>query len=542
MIKFNERGFVYDDAKLPCWLPPINPKQFEVFNDYHRYLLVHGPRFSSKTWGIIHKVLRHGFDLNGAMFGIVCKTIKNAKASGGWTLLTNLMLPFWEHGMPKERWEPWMPQEWKHGCPGFKVVEGPKTTGDTKLSYVRIRNRHGSVSEIQCHSLEHATEVEAKFKGPFYSGFWLSEFDQYCTRHAFDIFCDALRMPGIPFEQHQILCDCNPPESGPNNWMHDLWFKFLDAPPDPDEAESDKIFRAGLHRLLVRIEDNPQLDPHQKDELYARYRKRKTLFNRFCLGVWEQDITDGHFSDVWDEGIHVLGNNEGPPEDRTVIVPTPSCRVLLAGWDAGLSKNHSFHILEKIITEISVGDPKTGAKLLKKLLSFAVLDEFVVIDTYISIREFTLECLKKIASVSEYQLKQHNVSIKWRHWSDTDAFQVRAAADKSTAAIAYEASEGQIVLDGAPKYRDSNRDRVQLVWQLLYEKRLHVAAQLQATRKMFANLREGTGSDYVKKDRFKHPFDSLSYPIAAEAPADMIKSASLTTASKPTAGLVIAGV
>lgn len=324
--------------------------------------------------------------------------------------------------------------------------------------------------------------------------------------------------------------------------MHDLWFKFLDAAPDADEPEGDKIFRAGLHRILIKIEDNPQLDPRERDELYARYRKRRTLFNRFCLGVWEQDLTDGHFSDVWDEGVHVLGNNEGPPEDRTVIVPTPSCRVLLAGWDAGLSKNHSFHIEEKIINEVAVEDPRTGAKLLKKLLSFAILDEFVVIDTYISIREFTLECLKKIAFWTEWQLKHHNVVVKWRHWSDTDAFQVRAAADKSTAAIVYEASEGQIVLDGAPKYRESNRDRVQLIWQLLYEKRLHVSAQLQATKRMFANLREGTGSDYVKKDQHKHPFDSLSYPIAAEAPADMIKSASLTTASKPTAGLVIAGV
>src|SRR5574342_716731 len=196
MIKTNERGFVYEEAG--GWLPPINPKQFEVFDDYHRYLLVHGPRKSSKTWGIIHKIIRHGFD-NDAMFAIVTKTLKNAKASGAWTLLSNVMLPFWEYGIPKDRWEPWMPPAWRHGCPGFRVIEGPKTTGDTKMSFVRIQNRRGAVSEIQCHSLEHDSEVEAKFKGPFYSGFWLSEFDQYLkSRDAFDIFCDALRMPGVP--------------------------------------------------------------------------------------------------------------------------------------------------------------------------------------------------------------------------------------------------------------------------------------------------------------------------------------------------------
>lgn len=540
MIKINKRGFIYDTDG--GWLPPINPKQFEVFNDYHRYLLVHGPRKSSKTWGIIHKVIRHAFDVRGAMFGIVCKTIKNAKASGVWTLLSNVMLPFWEYGIAKELWEPWMPEAWKQGCPGFQIVEGPKTTGDTKMSFVKIRNRHGTISEIQCHSLEHSSEVEAKFKGPFYSGFWLSEFDQYCDRHAFDIFCDALRMPGVPFEQHQILCDCNPPESGPNNWMHDLWFKFIDSAPSDDEPAVDKIFRDGLQRILIKIEDNLQLDERERDELYARYRKRKTLFNRFCLGIWEQDITDGFFSDVYDEGIHVRGNLDGPPEQHEILVPTPGCRVLLTGWDAGLSKNHSFHIVEKIINEVVVEDPATGKKLRRQLVSFSALDEVVVIRTYISIREFTHLCLKRIQFWFDWQLKRQNVALKFRHWSDTDAFETRSAADMSTAAIVAEASDGQILLDAAPKYKNSNRDRVQLTWQLLYEKRLFISAQLRHTRLMFANLAPGTGADYVKKSDYKHPFDSLTYPMAAEAPLDMIKSASLTTATKPTAGLVIASV
>jgi hypothetical protein len=540
MIKCNERGFIYDgDGKL--WLPPINPKQAEVFSDYHRYLLVHGPRKSSKTWGICHRVIKHGFELGGAMFGIVTKTIKNAKASGVWTLLTNVMLPFWEHGIAKERWEPWMPEMWKHGCPGFKVVEGPKTTGDTKMSYVRIQNIHGGVSEIQCHSLEHSSEVEAKFKGPFYSGFWLSEFDQYCDRHAFDIFCDALRMPGIPYEQHQIICDCNPPESGPNNWMHDLWFKFKDNAPEADEPDTEMRFRGELHRILVMIEDNPQLDPRERDDLYARYRKRISLFNRFCKGLWEQDISDGFFSDVWDEGIHIIGKSDGPPEEQEIAVPTAACRILLGGWDAGLAKNHSFHVIEKIINEVAHTDEK-GRQLMRQLISFCVLDEVTVIRTYCSVREFTEMCLKRIQFWNEWQKKRHNIALRWRHWSDSDALDPRSVADMSAAAVVFESSGGQITLDGAPKYRNSKRDRVQLVWELLHQKRLHVSAQLQKTRLMFANLRQGKGVEYIKPSDHVHPFDSMSYPMSAEAPLDMIKSAELTTASKPTAGLVVATV
>lgn len=532
MVRLNERGFVYDDSPQPMWLPPINLKQFEVFQCFKRYPLVHGPRKSSKTWGIIHKVIRHCFDLDGAMFAIVCKTIKNAKASGVWTLLCNVMLPFWERGIPTGKWEPWMPPMWQVGCPGFEVVEGPKTTGDTKMSFVKIRNRHGTVSEIQCHSLEHDNEVQAKFKGPAYSGFWLSEFDQYMkSRDAFDIFCDALRMPGIPYDQHQIICDCNPPESGPNNWMHDLWFKSVDN-PTTDETSAEKRLREHLQRILIMIEDNPQLDPMEKEDLYARYRKRASLFNRFCLGKWEEDVTDGFFSDVYDEGVHIIGKVDGPPETHEVAVPTARCRVLLRGWDAGLSKNHSFHILEKIMSE------HEG----RQFVQFCVLDEVVIIREKISLTEFTLMCLERVDVWNKYMLKNHNIQLQWRDWSDADALDFRAQAGKSYAGTIYEASNGRMSLQAAPKYKNSKKDRVDLIWQLLHAQRLHISAQLQRTRAMVVNLKAGTGTDYIKKGDHVHPFDSMSYPIIAEAPLDMIKSAELTTSNNPRAGIVVAGV
>lgn len=514
MIKVSESGFIYDDSGI--WYPPLNPKQLEIFNCYYRYVLVHGPRKSGKTFGILHKVLRHAFDVNGAMVAIVCKTIKNAKSAGVWVLLSRML------------------DIWSAGCHGFQVVEGPKTTGDSKMSFVRIRNRHGTISEIQCHSLEYSAEVEAKFKGPAYSMFWLSEFDQYCDQHAFDIFCDALRMwPNVKYEEHQIICDCNPPDTGTNNWIHDLFWKFKDK---EKEDGDDEIFRDSLHRMLVMIDDNPQLDPRERRELEARYKKRKAWFNRFVLGLWEQDITDGHFSDVWDEATHVIGNVDCAEQDWEMIVPTPGCTELITGWDMGESKNHSFHIIEKIVSE----NPVTK----RKFVSFSVLDEFVVIRTYISIREFVEICQEKIDHWTSWQKKQTKVNLRWRHWSDSNAFQDRSAADKSDAAIAYEASNGEIILNAAPKYRDSNKDKVKLLWQLLYEKRLHVSAQLQRTRAMFSNLRSDPNSaaHFVKRDDHKHPFDSLAYPIIAEAPSDMIRSSDVGTAHKKEfAGLVVAG-
>lgn len=509
-IQVNERGFIYDASPNQYWLPPINPKQWEVFQDRHRYLLVHGPRKSSKTWGIIHKTIRHAFDVNGAMVAIVAKTLKNAKSAGVWRLMERFL------------------KIWEANCPGFKITEGPKVTGDSKMSFVRIRNRWGTVSEIQCHSLETSKEVEAKFKGAAYSMVWLSEVDQYCDEDAFDIFCDTLRMtPDIPYEDHQLICDCNPPDTGTENWMHDKWFKFKSAPPDLDEDDSIKLLRDSLHEILVMIEDNPQLDPRERKEMEARYRKRKALYNRFILGKWEQDIIDGHFTDVWDETIHIIGVSE-PNSEPEIIVPSNFCTQLLCGWDMG-EKNHSFHIVEKLMNDVVYTDPDTKREIRKSLVSFAVLDELVVIKRIIkramSIREFVEKATNKMEFWEKYVNERSNFTIRWRHWSDSDAFEIQAAAEKSNAIIAFEASGEKVILEKAPKYSRSNHDKKNFMWQLLYDQRLHISAQLHRTKLMFTNVRPGaTASEYIKNDEHKHPFDSLGYVILAEAPPDMLRS------------------
>lgn len=518
MIKVNEQtGFVQDDSGI--WIPPINLKQFEIFNDYHRYTLVTGCRKAGKTIGVEHKLLRHAFDCDGARIAILSKTIKNAKGSGIWTELTETILPIWLNA----------------GI-GMRMAKGSNgkaigVTGDTKMSYFRVTNRHGTMSEIQLHSIENVSEVEDKFKGTRFSMYWISELDRWDDRFLFDICTDQLRIVGIPYEQHQFLADCNPPETGENNCWHDLFFKTKHNPESPNYPLVND-----LNVIECGLDDNPQLDPRERKELEVKYGYRESLRQRFVLGKWTQDTVSGHFSDVWDEATHVIGRIDCPEDELEVAVPTPGCADLLGGWDMGESKNHSFHIMEKIITE----HPVTK----RRIVAFSILDEFVVIRTYMSIREFVEVCQEKIEHWNNWQKKQFKIDLRWRHWSDTSAFQDRSSADKSDAAITYEASDGQIILNAAPKYKDSNRDKVKLVWQLLYEKRLHVSAQLQRTRAMFANLRSdpNSASHYVKRDDHKHPFDSLAYPIIAEAPSDMVRSAEIGTASrKEFSGLVVAG-
>jgi hypothetical protein len=507
MIQVNNYGFV-EDSEHKVWIPPINKKQFELFNDFHRYLLCTGCRKAGKTIGVEHKVLRHAFDCNGAVIAIITKTIKNAKGSGIWTELTETILPIWLNAGIGMQLAP--------GLNGKALG----VTGDTKMSYVKVTNRYGTVSEIQLHSLEHEREVEAKFKGTRFSLFWLSELDRWDDRFIFDICTDQLRLwPRIPYEQHQLIADCNPPDTGPNNDWHDLWFKTPLNPESPNYPLVD-----GLKVIQFGLDDNPQLDPRERKELEVKYGYRPTLRARFVLGLWEQDTTDGHFSDVWDESIHVLGHTNGPKEDWEMLVPTVSCTSLLCGWDVGESCNHSFSILEKIMTE--------DTKSRRRVISFSVIDELVVIRKQVSIEQFTEAALAKMEHWEAFHKKRTGIQLRWRHWSDPTASNYSSRSNTTDEALIYEASDGKISVNGAPKYRNSNRDKVKLLWQLLYHQRLHVSAQLASTRAMFANLRSGGDAEYVKDDDHKHPFDTVSYPILAEAPTDMMVSGEISTEKK----------
>ena len=183
----------------------MSPKGFEVFNSYTRYLMVDGPRKAGKSLAIANRVARHLFENNHAIVGIITKTLKNGKV-GVWADLTSTILP-----------------QWMEAKIGMKWVKEPTMDVATKMSYARIRNAYGGTSEVQLHSLENVWEVEAKFKGTRFSLLWISEADQFEDRVVFDALSDQLRVVGIPYENHQLIADLNPPEAGIEHWLAKTW-------------------------------------------------------------------------------------------------------------------------------------------------------------------------------------------------------------------------------------------------------------------------------------------------------------------------------
>lgn len=421
---------------------------------------------------------------------MVTRTNKNAKAGGVWIDLTRMAIP-----------------EWEAANIGFKVTEGPKVTGDTRMSYVKILNRFGTESEIQLHSLDYCLDVDEKFKGTRFSMFYFSELDNFEGMVVFTSTIQQLRMnPEIPYEQHQWIGDTNPPESGTNNWLHDLWFKERERENHPDPE-----YQSRIHQIKFSLDDNIYLDARDKADLKASMRHRPSLYRRLVEGIWEEDLTNGFFSDVFSEQAHVLGDVSSPNrDDWDVITPSGNCIELICGFDLG-NTNHSAHIVEKIKTP-------SGDNV------FAVLDELVTVDRAISLREFTIAFMQRMEKWEQFCMEKYQRPVRWKCWSDSSAMNWRAAAEATDALIVRNVSGGKILLQAAPKFNHSVMARVNSLHRLMYERRVFISALCPSTIKMAKALKRGTSKiePISRSGGHIHVFDSLTYILIAEEPMDLL--------------------
>jgi PBSX family phage terminase large subunit len=478
------------------WLPDLSIRGFEVFNSYARYLMVDGPRKAGKSLAIAHRVARHLFENNGAVVGIITKTLKNGKV-GVWSDLTNTILP-----------------QWIDAKIGMSWVKPPTMDVATKMSYARVRNAFGGYSEVQLHSLENVWEVEAKFKGTRFSLIWLSEADQFEDRIVFDALTDQLRVVGIPYENHTIIADLNPPEEGLKHWLADIW---INRP-----ASNDDEFENQFQRIQFSLDDNTFLDPREKSDLINKYAYDKQLHARYVLGEWVEDVGAGHFADVFVPSTHIIGECTSPNQDEcSAIVPGRTCFELFTGWDLG-DVNHGCSFAAK-------REDGDGNQI------FDLIDEVLVINRRISIADFTEAVMEKIDWWEQFMFSEYGIqNIKWRHWSDNSAWRYRSASDVMDELVVRQASQGKVILHAVTKGSGSVGQRIKLTKKLLFERRLFVSAQLHGTIKMLRELRKGPAKSELirREDKNKHIFDAITYMLMSETPMDIERRA-VTVSKKP---------
>ena len=487
---YRKQRFTLDgDERL---IPLLSSKGYEVFNSYTRHVLVEGCRKSGKSIAIANKVMRHAYETDGAIVAIICKTLKNAKG-GVWKDLISFVMPGWcDAGI-------------------IKMVEEPKMEPDTKMHHFSIRNVYGTVSEIQLHSLEHPEQVEAKFKGTRFSFIWISEADQFDDRIVMDILGDQLRIITIPYEHHQMMLDCNPPEDGEDHWLHDAFFK-----------ERARDFTKWSHtkgHFHFELDDNPFLPPEERLELEEKYSYDQVKYSRFVKGMWVKDTTASHFDGYFLPNIHIVGNVSSPNKDEhEYIIPERTTSTLLAGYDIG-EVNHAFGIW---IPRVNQNDD----------IAYDSLDELVVLDKAVSIYDFATVCLQKIEYWTKFIKDNYNQTATWRHWGDSSMFGWRAATGSSDAAIFFQATNGKVVIRPATKGPGSIAARIGLIRRLLNEGRLYFSARTPEAIAWARFLRPGrTKGELIAPSsvKFKHKFDADTYIFASELPHEIERKARPTT-------------
>jgi len=514
------------------WAPDLNANkhglQWDVFNSTARFLLVEGPRFSAKTWAVLHRIVRHMYDTPGASFAMFAPTIKNSKEGGTWQSLHRVTIPEWIGAGIGFNYTSFN----NDGKPGWKVI------GDTRTPYFSIRNRYGGESECRLFSLDHVPDVVDKVKSQEFSGIYFPElmaFDKEDSdRIVLSTTSACLRMPHLRYEDHLWIADTNPSPRGPDSWIYKTWFvepklsydeyvagceaEGYEPLPQPDWRQS----MAERQVITMIPEDNLRLDPRLLRQLKEQCRHDPGLYARDVMGkwIWGDGDQSRHFRSFFKPAIHVLGSIEFASEDDyEVIKPSRGSIDLVTGLDPG-DANHAGVIIDRLY----IGDRK----------HFNVLEELESVGKsgkmenfadrhgdWVSIEDFTIAFMGLIEDIESDSGREFNLEASY---SDSSALEKYSAAGNTyTALEILAASKGRLTVIGVPKPNGSVRARINLVKKLLSQGRLHVSAQCVAVQRMLRDLKKGAGRlNFVVNDENKHIFDALSYPLIAECAEEII--------------------
>lgn len=485
------------------WYPSLTDRQLEIFNSTARALLVAGPRLSSKTWGVLHKIVRHLWETPDARVAMFSRTLKNSKDGGTWTLLHRYILKEWIDAKIGLRYT----TKTSEGKPG------PKVDGQTRTPYFRIRNSSGGESELMLFSLDYDDDIEDKLKEMQFSMIYFSELDKFRSRKILSVSLPSLRMPHLSFDQQMWIADTNPSEEGESSWIYKVWYleraqtygEYCDYNKKkglPTLGETEFInFQKGLELIEIRPAENPYLDPRQLEELKSTYAYDIGLFSRYVEGKWVYGDGDSsvHFRGFFNKHQHVIGSIESPDESQWEYAnPTRNCFSLITGWDLG-DTYHAVGILEKTYVNSQA--------------CFCIMDEVVSLKAQISNEMVTESVMEKIKVFEDMLNRKLDLESAWSDRSSIEKYS--SSGDTFPYLQVYAASGERIFLKGTPKPAGSVRIRVQLVKMLLRAGRLKVSAHCTFAIQMFEKLKKGD-VDFVVQDENKHIFDAISYALLME--------------------------
>lgn len=470
------------------WKPPLSPKQEEVFNSTARYILIHGERYSGKTFTAGNKIVRHCWENNNALALIVVGVRRQATDGGIWHKLLCDILPVW-----------------KKNLDGFDHSDQKQNTA--KDLFIWVSNMHGGWSMIQLVSVPDGVRLKDRCKGIEASMIFVDELVGIGGEEYFKALIGQLgRRKGTPKNLQQYVAATNP--DGPSHWVHQRFFQH----PLKDDGSWDKDY-AVFH---IPFSENP--DPDAK--IYLKQVLEATSNDpverdRMLNGKWiDRPSGDAIFKDQFIEEIHVRPSAKQNLKGHGII-PLPEYPITI-GYDPGPA-HFSIHLMQMI--------PRGDQEL------WVVIEEL----NHVGMRDPYQKVIFGLMDRMVFWNKRMQRRLVHEHIADEAAFSHRNNRGSFDARDIEELSKMYIQrhpncglqpirLRPAPKGPNSIPERVRRIQGLLMDGMLLVSATCPKTIQMFNSLerddktKDGPADPNYgfmpkRKSIHKHVFDSLSYPI-----------------------------
>lgn len=477
------------------WFADLYPKQWELMRlclgddgDSERYVLVHGPRFASKTIGCANAIAQHAWETD-ANIAIIVPSISVGTGGGFWELLTETVMPEWIAGdFGFEWWE-------KKGA--------PHQDGSTKQQTCVIKNKFGRKSRIQLISIKEEREVEKNFKNRNFTMLYVSEASEVIKKYeSYNTLLNCLRAKNVPRGRFLLILDTNPPADGESNWMYREFFEFRQTNAK-ELSDADRIRQRKLHVIQFLPTDNLS---NSKDFLEGKKSEfaaaGQDYYDRYWLGLWKKAKEGTLFYDVFKAVFHII---EQLPDEW--IMPQENCEELITSWDFGPA-NPYVCFIEKFYHHFP-GKPEEQS-------IFKFFDEIYWLEADdLSLGDFTYIVLERMKLWEARMGKK----VRWTHYSDRSAFDVRESiANRYQYEEVFKASGGEIQLTAVDKSPGSVNQAIRLWRRMLIQQRLIFAA-LQVPQMIEMNKSLPSGKDgmgIAKNTPYKHPFDAGRYMLLRE--------------------------
>jgi hypothetical protein len=462
-------------TKTEPWEPDLNPTQKLAFDDPTKFILMAGEKFSGKSIGAEHKLVRHCYENWDALGLVFTPSIRTGKF-GVMADLETLILPSWEEGIGLE-WKP------------------SRLDPSTKDRVMKVGNRFGGWSTILQISIPYEEAIASRIKGVAPSFILGDELTDCDGRKYFSTMVSQLgRRRNITGPQ-QFVGTCNP--KGPSNWVYKVWFE---EPVDHVTGVSNPNFKV-YHVPFTENSHRPEATEYIATLLEAvRYDPIEKA--RLVDGKWiEMPTGDSLFREHFKSTEHVVGNSAL----GTGIVPNPAfpCYV---GYDLG--QVYSAAVFLQLVPT-NQGDVWTvfdeivhlREKILYKNMAKEVVDQMLLWNKALG-RNLAWEHIADDSAINQ-----------WRPGSGSyDAWEFEREFNK--AALVHGLQEMRMI--GCPKGPGSVGARTRIGKALLMADRILISDICDRVKDMFLMI-ESEKDDPTKPKKTVaghiHVWDALSYPL-----------------------------